>query len=126
MNKRQIIGYFLLVCKESGIPNPFIKKAISDFDTVFDKYSEEEVEDLGVEVQLEMDVDGYGPFNQQIMEVMYNERLNIYERLFRWDDKKEGDRAIEIISIIQPLRKADLEELKMKYRGEKKDEVEGK
>ncbi|MCM3323288.1 hypothetical protein [Cytobacillus kochii] len=127
MNKRQAIGYYLLASKESGLPRQVIKQILDEFDTVFKKYSEEEAEELGIEIQLELDAGEYGPFGKQIQEAMYEERLNTYERLYQIRERDpDAVKALEIFSICLPIRKVDHERLREKYSGIKEGEVDEK
>lgn len=116
MNERQIIGYYLLAAKNSKLPRSVIKRILEEFDTVFRKYSEEEAEELGIELQLELDAGEYGVFNKHIQEAIYEERLNTYERLYQMRDKDpDAIRALEILVVSMPIRKIDHERLSLKY-----------
>ncbi|SDM41798.1 hypothetical protein [Bacillus sp. OK048] len=116
---RRRLGYLLLSCKEAKIPKSIVSKMVNGFGDVLKKYDEEDIEELGIEYQLGLDVEGYGVFGKQIMEEIYPERMYTYEKLFQWENTEKGDQAIETTSIIQPIRKADLEMLRNKYRGGK-------
>ncbi|SHR09844.1 Uncharacterised protein [Mycobacteroides abscessus subsp. abscessus] len=125
MNRRQAIGYYLLASKESGLPRQVIKQILDEFDTVFRKYSEEEAEEHGVELQLELDAGDYGPLISEIKEAMYEERLNTYDKLYQRRERyPDAIRALEILSISLPIRKVDLQRLELRYREGKEGELD--
>lgn len=112
-----------MAAKESGLPRSVIKQILNEFDTAFDKYSEEEIEELGIDYQLEIESGEFGVFNKQIQEAIYDERLNTYERLYQIREKDaDAMRALEILSTSMPIRKVDHQRLKKKYRGSENDE----
>lgn len=105
-----------MASKKSGLPRQVIKKILNEFDTVFTNYNEDEAEELGLEIQLEIESGEYGVFSKQIQEAIYEERLNTYERLYQIRERDpDAIRAMEILSMSLPIRKIDHERLALKY-----------
>ncbi|MGM0846918.1 MAG: hypothetical protein ACQEUT_18320 [Bacillota bacterium] len=112
MNKRQVIGYFLLAAKESGLSQLETKKVLDKFVTVLRGYSNKEAEELGIDIQLELTLNDY------------EERLSTYEKLYQMKETdSDAIKALEALSISMPIKTVDHERLKQKYKGNENDDL---